>query len=123
LVIQESYNKRLNILKHRIKEDSDNLWEKRDETSDKFKNFLIDGLKINDLDEVEFIDIHRLPQHLVKKERKTVHRPIIVKLLTMADKNMIFNKVKNLKTYNNELKGALNPNFLTWTRKREKYWH
>jgi len=90
LVMQESYNKRLNILIHGIKEDSNNPWEKRDETTDKLKKFLVDGLKIDDPDEVEFVDIHCLPQHPVKKEGKTVHRPIIVKLLMRADKNIVF---------------------------------
>jgi len=38
--MQKSYNKRLNILIHEIKD----LCEKRDEMKDNFNNFLVDGL-------------------------------------------------------------------------------
>ena len=72
--------------------------------SKNLKHFLQNGLKITDTNDVEYVDIHRLPQHLVKKNGKTVHRPIIVKLLTMSDKNKIFKNAKNLKDYNNQLK-------------------
>jgi len=37
---------------------------------------------------------------------KTVHRPIIVKLLTMSDKNLIFKNAKNLKAYNVQIQQA-----------------
>jgi len=102
--MQESYDKRLNILIHGIKEDGDNVWEKREKTIEKFQDFLVQGLKIEDPDDIEFVDIHQLPQHPVKKDEKTFHRPIIVKLLTMSDKNLIFRNAKNLKEYNKELK-------------------
>ena len=49
-----------------------------------------------------YVGIHRLPQHPLKKNGKTVHRPIIVKLLTMQDKNLIFRSAKHLKNYNAE---------------------
>ena len=103
-VMQESYDKRLNILVHGVKEDSDNVWEKRDKTIEKFEQFLQNGLKITDPNDVEYVDIHRLPQHPVKRNAKTVHRPIVVKILTMSDKNEIFKNAKNLKDYNNQLK-------------------
>ena len=99
-VMQESYDKRLNILVHGFKEDSDNAWEKRDRTIEKFEQFLQNGLKIADPNDVEYVDI----QHPVKRNGKTVLRPIIVKLLTMSDKNEIFENAKNLKDYNNQLK-------------------
>ena len=54
-----------------------------------------------DLSDVEYVDIHRLPQHLVKRNGKTVHRPIVVKLFTVNDKNVIFKSAKNLKEYIN----------------------
>ena len=103
-IMQESYYERLNILVHGVKEDSDNVWEKRDKTIKKFEQFLPNGLKITDPNDVEYVDIHRLPQHPVKRNGKTVHRPIIVKILTMSDKNEIFKNAKNLKDYNNQLK-------------------
>ena len=79
-IMQESYNKRLNVLIHGIEEDEGNAWEKREATVQKFKTFLNDGLNINP-DDIELDDIHRLPQHPIKKNGKTMHRPIIVKLI------------------------------------------
>ena len=100
--MQELYDKRLNILIHGIEEDGNNVWEKREKTIEKFAEFLEKGLKIENPDDVEFVDIHRLPQHPVNNRGKTFHRPMIVKLLTMNDKNLIFKKLKNLKAYNIE---------------------
>ena len=45
-------------------------------------------------------DIHRLEQYLIKKNGKTMHRLIIVKLINNQDKNRIFRSAKNLKTFN-----------------------
>ena len=39
-VMQESYNKRLNILVHGVKEDRDNAWETRGRTIQKFEKSL-----------------------------------------------------------------------------------
>jgi len=46
-LMQESYNKRLNILIHGIEEDENQVWEKRETTNEKFENFLTDGLNID----------------------------------------------------------------------------
>ena len=46
-LMQESYEKRLNILIHSLKEDKSNAWEKREDTIYKFKTFLKTGLKID----------------------------------------------------------------------------
>ena len=99
--MQESYDKRMNTLIHGIKEDDDNVWEKRERTREKFQDFFVNGLKINDPEDVEFVDLHRLPQHPVKVGGKSVHRPIIVKLLIINDKNLIFKNARNLRDYNN----------------------
>ena len=58
--MQKFYDKRMNLLIHGIKEDDDNIWgKKRDKTIEKFKIFLINNLKIKDLDDMEYIDLHR----------------------------------------------------------------
>ena len=93
LLMQESYNKRLYILVHGIKEDDNKVWETREETIAKFTKFVREGLKIEDPDKIEYVDIHRLPQHPVSRLGKKVHRPIIVKLLTMQDKKMLYKSV------------------------------
>ena len=98
-IMQESYSKRLNVLIHGIEEDESNTWEKPEETGQKFETFLNDGLNI-DPDDIKLVDIHRLLQYPIKKNGKTVHRPIIVKLTSTQDKNRIFSSAKNLKTYN-----------------------
>ena len=100
--MQEAYDKRLNILTHGIKENSDSPWEKHEKSLDKFHDFLKNGLQIEDPDAVEIVDIHRLPQHPVQRFGRNVVRPIIVKLLTMQDKTLIFNSAKHLKAYNSK---------------------
>ena len=89
LLMQESYNKRLNILIHGIKEDKNKAWETRDETKAKFNNFVKEGLNIENPNDIELVDIHRLPQHPVSKFHRRIHRPIVVKLLTIQDERMI----------------------------------
>ena len=61
--MKESYDKRLNILIHGVKEDSVSSWEKHQTTVTKFQDFSKNELKTNDPDEIEFVDIHRLPRH------------------------------------------------------------
>ena len=48
---------------------------------EKFKEFLVNGLKISDPNNVEYVDKHTFPQHLVKKNRRTIDKPIIVKII------------------------------------------
>ena len=100
--MKESYGKRFNIFINKIKEDENQSWKKRDETVKKFQNFLEKGLKIQDSEDVNYVNIHRLPQHRLKKNGKAVHRPTIVKLLTIQDKNLIFKSAKHLQNYNAE---------------------
>ena len=97
--MQESYNKRLNILVHGRKEDGNKVGETK-ETIAKFTNFVKEGLTIEDSNEIEYADIHRLPQHPVLRLGKKANRPIIVKLLAMQDKKKLYKLVKNLKAYN-----------------------
>jgi len=101
-IMQESYDERLNILVHGVPENEETVWETREQTITKFKDFLYYGLKIADTDDIEFVDLHRLPQHPVKRGGKTINRPIIVKLLTMHDKNQIFSAVKNCENWENK---------------------
>ena len=104
MIMKESYDKRLNVLIHGVKEDVSNAWEKREETMAKFREFVREGLNIEDPDDIEIVDIHRLPQHTVMRQGRRFHRQIIVKLLTVSDKQSIFNSVKHLKHYNAKLK-------------------
>ena len=94
----------LNSFLYLIKEDNDSPWEKHDTTVTKFQEFLKKGLKIDDPENIEFVDIHRLPQYPVRKNGRPFSRPIIVKLLTMHDKHLIFKSVKHLQSFNNAKK-------------------
>ena len=67
MIMEDSHCKRLTVLIHRAKED---IWEKREDTILKFKNLLKNGLKIDDPDDIELVDIHRLPQHPLMKNGK-----------------------------------------------------
>ena len=98
LLMKESYDKKLNILIYGIQEDNNNVWEKREKTIEKFQDFLKNGLKI-DPNEIKLSDIHRLPQQPITRNGRP-DRPIIVKLLTIHDKNVIFKSAKNLGPYN-----------------------
>ena len=68
-IMQDSYNKRLNVLFYGIREDEGNAWEKREATVQKFNTFLNDGLNINP-DDIELVDIHRLSQYPIKENGK-----------------------------------------------------
>jgi len=84
--MQDSYNERLNNLIHGVTEDEDSVWEKREETTKIFHNILKTGLKIDNPEQIELIDIHQLLQHPVKKtDGSTFHRPIIVKLFNIQN--------------------------------------
>ena len=70
--MQESYNKRLNLLIYGIQEDDKQVWEKRNVTISKLENFLKNGLKIEP-DDIEVADIHRLPQNQMMNNGKKTH--------------------------------------------------
>ena len=80
MIMQESYWKRLNVLIYGVKED---IWEKREDTIFKLENLLKNGLNIDDFDDIELVDIHRLPQHPLMRNGKRITRPIVIKLLNM----------------------------------------
>ena len=86
---------------------------KEKKTIEKFQDFLKNGLKIN-LNEIKFSDIHRLPQQPITKNGRPVHRPIIVELLTIHDKNLILKSAKNLRQYNAMCKESGNTNLNTY---------
>ena len=98
--MKESYSKRFNVLIHGLPEDDINPWEKYETTSNRFRNFLKKGLKIDNPMEIPIADIHRLPQRPIYVNGKRKCRPIIVKLTCAMDKSKIFRSAKNLKDYN-----------------------
>jgi len=53
-IMKESYDKRLNVLIHGVKEDNNNAWKKRETPVQKFEDFLENGLKIKDLTDIEY---------------------------------------------------------------------
>ena len=110
LLMKESYDKRLNILIHGIQEDNNNVWEKRVKTIEKFQDFLKNGLKINP-NEIKLSDILQQP---ITKNGRPVHQLIIVKLLTIHDKNLIFKSAKNLGQYNAMCKESGSTNLNTY---------
>ena len=86
---------------------------KEKKTIEKFQDFLKNGLKINP-NEIKLSDIHRLPQQPITKNGRPDHRPIIVKLLTIHNKNLIFKSAKNLKQYNAMRKESGSTNLNTY---------
>ena len=95
--MQDSYNKRLNILIHGIEKDKDVAGKTHEHTFKKFDEFLTTALKI-DLRDINVVDLHRLPQTPLIMKNKNVNRPVIVKLDSAMKKTMIFNILKQLKS-------------------------
>ena len=113
-VMQESYDKRLNVLLHGIEEEGDSVWETRDVTLQKIHDFMKEGLQIVDLTSITLTDYHRLPQQPVYRNNCKVNRPIIVKLCNSNDKHLFFSKLKNFKQYNESRKMRdLKPHYIT----------
>ena len=111
-IMQESYDKRLNLLIHGI-EESD-AWETLEKTKKLLHNFMKDDLLIDDPSTIFLADYHRLPQQPIFRNNRKVHRPIIIKLTNSTDKRLSFTKLKNLKKYN-EIKKSVDkqPHYIT----------
>ena len=99
-IMQESYEKRFNILFHGLEENSNSAWETRDETLKILQNFMKEGLNIANPSQITLADYHRLPQQPTYKNKVKINRPIIIKVTNVSDKNLIFSNLKNLKAHN-----------------------
>ena len=102
--MQESYEKRFNLLINGIEETDKSVWEKRETTLQLVQDFMKRGLQIKDPSAVMLSNYHCLPQHPVLKNGIKVNRSIIIKLTNSNDKRLIFNSLKNLKQFNNARK-------------------
>ena len=58
---REAYSKRFNLLVHGLEEDQTNLWENRTVTENLLKKFFIQGLKMENPEQINIVDLHRLP--------------------------------------------------------------
>ena len=105
-VMRENYEKRMNILIHGIEEDTKSVWESNLETRLKFNNFISGALKL-DPTAIAIADIYRLPQRPKFKDGIKVTRPIIVKLVHTKNKNLIYQNLRELKSFNEEKKNQL----------------
>ena len=98
---RDLYSKRFNYLIHGLEENPNNAWETREQTEQWFRTFVTEGLKIDDPNSINIVDIHRLPQFpIYDKLRRKINRPIIVKLASVFDKQKFSQNLKNLKTFN-----------------------
>ena len=103
-VMQESYEKRFNLLINGIEETDTSVWEKRETTLQLVQDLMKRGLQIKNLSALMLADYHRLPQHPVLMNGIKINRPIIIKLTNSNDKRLIFSSLKNLKQFNNAKK-------------------
>ena len=101
---REAYSKRFNLLVHGLEEDQTNPWENRTVTENLLKKFFIQGLKMENPEQINIVDLHRLPQYPLFKNNKRINRPIIFKVANNSDKQMILNSLKNLRGYNEDKK-------------------
>ena len=98
--MQESYNKRLNLLIHGLEESNKTDWKTHESAQETLYKFFQKGLQIKEPRTMEYIDCHRLPQRPIFKNNIKVNRPVIKKLAKEIDRRIIFSKLKNLKYYN-----------------------
>ena len=62
----------LNVAKE--KENMNTTWKTIDIPAENFENFLRNGLKIENPDEIELVDVHRPPQHPFKNMKENFTR-------------------------------------------------
>ena len=86
-VMQESYEKRFNLLINGIEETGMSVWEKRETTLQLVQDFMKRGLQMKDLSAIMLADYHRLPQHPVLMYGIKVNRPMIINNLSAAWSN------------------------------------
>ena len=106
-VMRESYDKRLNILVHGLKESEN---ETKRQTKRTLETFLRDGLDL-DSDAIKLVDVHRLSQRPLKKAGKMKAQPIIFKVSTVSMKTLSTKTCPNSKvitTTGNRLFSSLN---------------
>ena len=121
-IMQESYQKRLNILVYGIEKDQECARETRQKTAKKFDHFLYDALKM-DTDDVEIEEIYQLPQRPVIKDEKKVIRPIIVKLANATTKHNTFETLKRLRTYKEQKSLKVNHCYSPQTIYQKSFWN
>ena len=103
-LINELYSKKFNLLIYGKKENEQNVWETKTEFGKLVYDFMRDVLLLKNPETIKLADVHRLPQHPVfNTAGGKVTRPIIIKLTNSNDKHLIFQSLKNLKTYNESL--------------------
>ena len=76
--MQESYDKKLNLLIHGLEESNKTNWEARGSTQETIYEFFQKGLQINEPISIELIDCHRLPQRPIFKNNIKVKRPVVI---------------------------------------------
>ena len=81
------------MLVYGIDKDENNAWETRFTSENKLKNFLIDSLSIENVDELQTLDLHRLPQHPLYRNNAKLNRPIIFKLTNNYDKQLVMHEL------------------------------
>ena len=73
-VMQESYDKRLNVLLHGIEEKGDSVWETRDVTLQKIHDFMKEGLQIVDLTSITLTPLQTIIGYLNNQYTETIAR-------------------------------------------------
>ena len=101
--IQELLSKRWNIVAHGVLQDKNNdgsvKWESRHDSCDKVREFLREALLMDNdvVNNLVISDAHRLHVKIPKRGRDL---PLIFKLGSLIDKKLIYDKLSNLRAYN-----------------------
>ena len=73
----------------------------KNQTKAIFDKFLTKALGLAP-DDIDVVDLHRLPQHPIRREGRKMNRLIIFKVLTTFDKEFIYQNIAKLKEFNED---------------------
>jgi len=83
--MNEAYDKRINTLIYDLEENFESAWESRDETINVIHDFMKNGLNL-EFNKFAFVNYHIFSQRPVFKDDGRVNCPVIIKLVSAADK-------------------------------------
>ena len=74
---REAYTKRLNLLVYRLEEGQTDPWENRATIKKTTKRIFQPRIETGTPGQVNVVDLHRLPQYPLLKNKERLNRPII----------------------------------------------
>ena len=103
-ILADLYNKRTNLIIHGL--PATNVNEDRNESLAQVQKFLKDNLKIDQ--RIFIVDAHRMKSNnTIKKSPRWTASPLIFRVATLFDKDLIFKNLANLKPSNSSTRQSI----------------